>query len=95
MPARPAPHKRVSTGSGSTGSSTSERSSRCGYIKRVIVCRMWAVLWHPEAEEELMQLPRDDRRGDTFVIAAVAPEAQVDRRGFDRAVRIARRRLEE
>jgi hypothetical protein len=56
---------------------------------------MWAVLWHPEAEEELMQLPRDDRRGDTFVIAAVAPEAQVDRRGFDRAVRIARRRLEE
>jgi hypothetical protein len=104
---------------------------------------MWAVQWHPEAEEELMQLPRDDRlaldhavgklaaigpalpypaperrqgrglrelrprggrsrwralydrRGDTFVIAAVAPEAQADRRGFDRAVRMARRRLEE
>jgi hypothetical protein len=36
-----------------------------------------------------------DRRGDTFVIAAVAPEAQVDRRGFDRAVRTALRRLEE
>jgi hypothetical protein len=105
---------------------------------------MWAVQWHPEAEEELMQLPRDeqlaldhavgklaaigpalpyphqsavkagqglrelrprggrsrwralyDRRGDTFVVAAVAPEAQVDRRGFDRAVRMAVRRLEE
>ena len=105
---------------------------------------MWAIQWHPEAVEELMQLPRDeqlaldhaagklaavgsalpyphqsavkagqglrelrprggrsrsraldDRRGDTFVIAAVAPEAQVDRRGFDRAVRTARRRLEE
>ncbi len=36
-----------------------------------------------------------DRRGDTFVIAAVAPEAQLDRRGFERAVRTARRRLEE
>lgn len=35
------------------------------------------------------------RREDTFVIAAVAPEAQIDRRGFDRAVRTACRRLEE
>jgi hypothetical protein len=29
-----------------------------------------------------------------FVIAAIAPEAQVDPRGFDRAARLARRRLE-
>jgi hypothetical protein len=43
------------------GSSTSKRISRCSYIKRVIVCWMWAVLWHPEAEEELMQLPRDEQ----------------------------------
>ena len=35
------------------------------------------------------------RVGDSFVIAAVGPEAQVDRRGFDRAVRAALSRLEE
>jgi hypothetical protein len=35
-----------------------------------------------------------ERRGAAFVIAAVAPEAEVDSRGFDRAVRLARRRLE-
>jgi hypothetical protein len=34
------------------------------------------------------------RIGDVFVIAAIAPEAQVDRRGFDRAVRAAEARLE-
>lgn len=131
-------------GAALAGVSTSQRLSRCSYINHVIVFRKWAVQWHLEAEEELMQLPRDDqlaldhaigklaavgpalpyphqsaikagqglrelrprggrsrwralydRRGDTFVIAAVAPEAKVDRRGFDRAVRTARRRLEE
>jgi hypothetical protein len=35
-----------------------------------------------------------ERRGGAFVIAAIAPEAQVDPRGFDRAARLARRRLE-
>lgn len=35
------------------------------------------------------------RVGDVFVIAAVGPEAHVDRRGFDRAVRAARDRLAE
>jgi hypothetical protein len=35
-----------------------------------------------------------ERRGSAFVIAAVAPEAEVDSRGFGRAVRLARRRLE-
>jgi hypothetical protein len=35
------------------------------------------------------------RVGDVFVIAAVEPEAQADRRGFDRAVRAALARLEE
>jgi hypothetical protein len=34
------------------------------------------------------------RRGSAFVIAAIAPEAEVDPRGFDRAARLARRRLE-
>lgn len=36
-----------------------------------------------------------DRRGDTFVVAAIGPEAGVDRRGFDRAVAAALRRLDE
>jgi hypothetical protein len=35
-----------------------------------------------------------ERRASAFVIAAVAPEAAVDSRGFDRAIRLARRRLE-
>jgi hypothetical protein len=35
-----------------------------------------------------------ERRGGAFVIAAVAPEAEMDSRGFGRAVRLARRRLE-
>lgn len=35
------------------------------------------------------------RIGEVFVIAAVGPEAQVDRRGFDRAVRLALARLAE
>ena len=35
-----------------------------------------------------------ERHGSAFVIAAVAPEAEVNSRGFDRAVRLARRRLE-
>jgi hypothetical protein len=35
-----------------------------------------------------------EQRGSSFVIAAVAPEAEVDSRGFARAVRLARRRLE-
>lgn len=34
------------------------------------------------------------RVGDRLVIAAVGPEAQADRRGFDRAVRIAGERLD-
>jgi hypothetical protein len=33
------------------------------------------------------------RVGDAFVIAAVGPEAEVDQRGFDRAVRLALARL--
>jgi hypothetical protein len=35
-----------------------------------------------------------ERRGSAFVVGAVAPEAEVNPRGFDRAVRLARRRLE-
>jgi hypothetical protein len=35
-----------------------------------------------------------ERQSSAFVIAAVAPEAEVNPRGFDRAVRLARRRLE-
>jgi hypothetical protein len=35
------------------------------------------------------------RVGDAFVILAIGPEALVDRRGFDRAVRDAGRRLAE
>lgn len=35
------------------------------------------------------------RSGDRLVILAICPEAQVDRRGFDRAVSQARRRLVE
>ncbi len=34
------------------------------------------------------------RIGDTFVVAAVGPEAMTDPRGFDRAVRLALIRLE-
>jgi len=33
------------------------------------------------------------RVGDTFVIAAIGPEAEVDHRGFDRMVAAARNRL--
>ena len=106
---------------------------------------MWTVVYHPDAESELDQLPvteraamvhaieklealgprlpfphqssvrghagslRElrsragrspwrglyDRRGDVFVLAAIGPEANVDRRGFDRAVMAALRRLDE
>jgi hypothetical protein len=35
------------------------------------------------------------RLGDTFVILAIGPEALIDRRGFDRATRIAEQRLSE
>jgi hypothetical protein len=35
------------------------------------------------------------RIGDTFVILTIGPEALVDRRGFDRATRIAEQRLAE
>lgn len=35
------------------------------------------------------------RFGDVFVIAAVGPEAEVDPRGFERAVRVAATRLDE
>lgn len=35
------------------------------------------------------------RIGDVFVIGAVAPEAQKDKAGFERAVRAAKRRLAE
>jgi hypothetical protein len=35
------------------------------------------------------------RQGDVFVIGAVGPEAEVDPRGFDRAIRDALARLEE
>jgi hypothetical protein len=36
-----------------------------------------------------------ERIGDVFVIGAVAPEAQKDKAGFDRAVRAAKTRLAE
>ena len=39
--------------------------------------------------------PLYGRVGDAFVILAIGPEALVDRRGFDRAVRDAGRRLAE
>jgi len=35
------------------------------------------------------------RLGDAMVILAVGPEAEHDRRGFDRAVRLAEARLKE
>jgi hypothetical protein len=35
------------------------------------------------------------REGDAFWIGAVGPEAEADPHGFDRAVRAARRRLDE
>jgi hypothetical protein len=35
------------------------------------------------------------RSENTFIIAAISPEAQADRRGFQRAVATANRRLEE
>lgn len=35
------------------------------------------------------------RTGAGFVILAVVPEAQVDPRGFDRGVEVARQRLKE
>ncbi|MGH9087334.1 MAG: type II toxin-antitoxin system RelE/ParE family toxin [Acidimicrobiales bacterium] len=35
------------------------------------------------------------RVGDSFVVLAVVPEAGVDRRGFDRGIAAARRRLQE
>ena len=38
---------------------------------------------------------RYGRVGDAFVILAIGPEAVVDRRGFDRAVRVATQRLAE
>jgi hypothetical protein len=39
--------------------------------------------------------PLYQRHGDTFVIAAIGPEAQTDARGFDRAVRLATSRLSD
>ncbi|MFL6127710.1 MAG: type II toxin-antitoxin system RelE/ParE family toxin [Mycobacteriales bacterium] len=39
--------------------------------------------------------PLYGRVGDAFVIVAIGPEALVDRRGLDRAVRVARQRLAE
>lgn len=39
--------------------------------------------------------PLYQRHGDTFVIAAIGPEAQVDARGFDRAVLLATSRLSD
>jgi hypothetical protein len=106
---------------------------------------VWTVVFHPDAESELGQLPATeraamvhaieklealgprlpfphqssvrghaaslrelrsragrsrwrgfyDRRGGIFVLAAIGPEAQVDRRGFDRAVAAALGRLDE
>jgi hypothetical protein len=35
------------------------------------------------------------RVGDVFVIGAISPEAQSDKRGFDRAVLVAGRRIDE
>jgi hypothetical protein len=48
----------------------------------------------PRAGRSRMR-PLYGRAGDTFVILAVGPEALVDRRGFERAVRVAVRRLAE
>lgn len=39
--------------------------------------------------------PLYGRVGDAFVILMIGPEALVDRRGFDRAVQAARRRIAE
>lgn len=39
--------------------------------------------------------PLYGRVGDTFVVAAIAPEAMIDGRGFDRSVRVAVRRMAE
>jgi hypothetical protein len=39
--------------------------------------------------------PLYGRVGDAFVIVAIGPEAMVNRRGFDRAVRTAEQRLSE
>ena len=44
-------------------------------------------MFHPAAEEELAKLSVADR--------VIGPEAMVDRRGFDGAVRVANRRLAE
>ncbi|SRR5260370_15112228 len=105
---------------------------------------MWSVLYHPEAEPELDELPVQERvavlhaaeklaalgpdlryphqsevrdgdglrelrpragrspwrafyrrLGKAFVIAAIGPEAEVDKRGFRRAVMLANKRLSE
>jgi phage-related protein len=72
---------------------------------------MLSVAWDVDAQEELRRLPSAERRavmtavakleafgdrlGGTMVILAVGPEAEHDRRGFDRAVRLAEERLKE
>lgn len=48
----------------------------------------------PRAGRSRMR-PLYGRAGDAFVIVAIGPEALIDRRGFDRAVRVARQRLAE
>jgi hypothetical protein len=35
------------------------------------------------------------RIGDAFVLLAIGPEAEVDRQGFDQAVRVAKERLND
>jgi hypothetical protein len=59
---------------------------------------VWSVVYLAEAERELREVPVLEavrRIGDVFVIAAVGPEAQRDRQGFDRAKRDAVLRLDE
>lgn len=48
----------------------------------------------PRAGRSRMR-PLYGRIEDVFVILVIGPEAQIDRRGFDRAVRIAEQRLGE
>ena len=50
----------------------------------------YEVLWHPDADVERAAVPDPA----VFVILAVAPEAQIDKRGFDESIRHAKQRLE-
>ena len=58
----------------------------------------WPVLYHPKARAEADAVPAHERKAiDNAVdeLAALGPEAQHDRAGFENAVRRAKRRLAE